>query len=476
MKQSFLSALENKYYYAVSRYFWHIIIVIGILGIGAGILVYFWTLVPPKERQVVKQPIPPKPGYPQLKEVSLQDIIQALPKKKVKTEKPASDKAEEDYEPYNYQEEQNVVGIDSVALANFNRVLGQTKMLIPEEKNTIFWEDRYQKTFKSERDKRMYKKTHNPNLYTLTLSRSGFKTRFIKFTDRQKLKSYYDKADLLDAYNHIIEHLDSINRITFLEKIGFNISVKKLGTKEIYKRMSTISLLLDKVPAKEQLKLFNILWRFIRNNPNDGIPLTKYLSNDIDRAPFKTRTKFINNVLKEYVTYYNNNLYGLKEATNHFYENIPKLEPDIVPLALKIYYKLYRKNNYERTRQIEKINHNYNKTIADIEREYQKELAQAKADYMRANHKKQSWRQWSYKGIFAGFVSLLLFSLVLLILSMIRNVNRLTEAMYEQNHSFQNQLNKVINTQIEKPTKNKQNDQNENISKTSENTQNIDEN
>ena len=474
MKQSFLSALENKYYYAVSRYFWHLVIALGILGIGAGILVYFWTLVPPKKREIIKQAYPPKPEYPQLKEVSLEDIIRALPKKKIKKTTPVSTQTEEEYTLNNYQEEQEVVSIDSAALATFNRSLGQTKRLIAVERNKKFWEDTYVKKFNSERDKKMYKKTHDPSLYKLVLNHSGFKTRFINFTDNQKIKSYYDKADLLDTYNLLLQHLDSLNRIKFIDRIGLKLPVRKLGSKEINKRLSAISLIIDKVPAKEQLQLFNILWQFIKNNPNDGIPLIKYLADIINQVPYEVRMDFIKNILNEYIAHYNNNLYGLRESTNHFMDKINNLERDRVPLALIIYYKIYRKNNRERTRQIEQIDHNYSQSIAAIDRDYQNAMAQAQADFIRANHKKQSWREWSYKGIFTGFVSLLFFSLVLLILSMIRNVNRLTEAMYEESHSFQNQLNQVLNSQQKTLTKNKFKNNTENIPKSSENSHIID--
>ncbi len=447
MKKSFLSALENKYYYAVSRYFWHLIIAIGILGIGAGILVYFWTLVPPSKREVVKQSPPPKPKYPELKEITLQQIIQALPKKKKKISPPVTNpQVEETYEPETYREEE-IVTIDSAALANFNRIIGQTKILIPVDKNKDFWNDQYKMVFNSERDKKMYRKTHNPNLMHTVLVSSGFKTKFINYTDREKLKSYYDKAELLSTYNRFIKNLDTINRKKFILNTGLKLPVKSLGTKEIDKRLNAIGLSVKNVPAEEQLKLFDILWRFIRNNPNDGIPLVKYLGENINKVPYTYRTDFIKNVLNEYVRYYNNNLYGLKEATNHFFDKIDWLEPDRVPLALKIYYKLYRNNNKERAREIERINRDYNQKLAEIDRQYQTELAQAQADYLRAKYKKQSWREWSYKGIFSGFISLLLFSIVLLVLSMIRNVNRLTEAMYEQNYNIQQQLNNVLDKQ-----------------------------
>ena len=473
MKQSFLSVLENKYYYAVSRYFWHLVIALGLLGIGAGILVYVWTLVPPSKREVIKQMTPAKPAYPDLKNVALKEIMAALPKKKSHNAQAEAlrkiNEMTDDVGSETYQEEQATALIDSAALATFNKALGQTKALIPVAYNPDFWSDRYETYFNSPRDKKMYHKTHDPNLRHSRLVSSGFKTRFINFTRRNKLTSYYDKATLLQIYNRTLEKFDIDQRKKFINQIGLLLPVKSLGSRQIEKRLTAIGLLLDQVAADQQIKFFGTLWDFIRNNPNDGIPLLQYLAKHIDKVPYLIRIDFIKKVLNEYTGHYNNNLYGLEEATNHFYSDIAKIPTSDVPEALKVYYKIYRKNNRKRTLKIAKIDHDYNRKLAGINRKYQIELAQAQADYNRAYYKKQSWRAWSYKGIFAGFFTLLLISLILLILSMIRNVNRLTEAMYEQNHNFQNQLNRVLTSQKEQPTKNTPNDKTENISKVDDN-------
>lgn len=458
MKQSFLSILENKYYYAVSRYFWHLVIAVGILGIGIGILVYVWTLVPPTKRTVVRQTPPPKPSYPSLREVTLQDILRALPVKKevIEVPTPPVHKRKEVYEPENYHEEQEVVTIDPAALAAFNRSLGQTKQLIPVETNKTFWQDSYIKKFNSKRDEKMYKKTHNPNLYKLVLKHAGFKNRFIAFTDRKHIKSYYEKARLLDSYNSFVEHIDSTNRKIFFNDIAFQLPVRNLGINEIDRRLNAISTPVSKVRSYKQLTLFNKLWKFIKYNPNDGVALINYISGFIEKIPENVRTEFIENVFHEYSANYNNNLSGLKETTNHFVDKISQLEPSRVPIALKTYYRLYRENNIEHVLEIEKINREYEKTLANIEDQYHADLSQAESEYNHAIYRKKDLKQYSYIGIAAGFVGLLLFSLVLLILSMIRNINRLTEAMYEQNHNFQNQLNQVLTSEDKKSVHHKQ--------------------
>jgi len=126
MKHSKLSRLENKYYYNVSRYFWHIIIALSLLAIAGGVLTYFWSLVPPSKPTVVKAPAPQKQAYPALKKVALQDILDKLPKQKKNKPAPPEPKPEEKETQEDtglFEEEQVVTQIDSAALKHFNTAI-----------------------------------------------------------------------------------------------------------------------------------------------------------------------------------------------------------------------------------------------------------------------------------------------------------------------------------------------------------------
>jgi len=445
MKHSKLSRLENKYYYNVSRFFWHIIIALSLLAIAGGVITYLWSLVPPSKSKVVKAPAPQKQAYPVLKKVALQEILDKLPKQKKNKPAPPKPKPEETQTQEDtglFEEEQVVTQIDSAALKHFNTAIGNTKSLIPEDEYQIFWNNKYDYYFSSERDRKMYRKSHNPALRKKNLISPGFKQRFITYTDSQNLKDYNQKADLLETYNHILAKIAKKNRKRFMQQIAMQLPVRNLGTHEIQSRLTAIGDVMDKIDADNQLKVYKKLWWFIKSNPNDGIPMINFLASNLEQIPQISRITFIDYLLREYNRHYNNRLSELKEAILSFMPLVKQINPDQMSPALKIYFDLYRKNNYERAKQVRQIDDTYNQELAKIEKDYKQALQRANLDYHLKRQKKDSLRLWSYKGVGLGFAGILLFSLIVLILSMIRNINRLTEAMYENNQMIEKHIKK----------------------------------
>lgn len=442
MKKFRLSDLENKYYYSISRYFWHIVIAIGILAIAGGIITYFWTFVPPSKEKVVKATPPAKPKYPDVETVNIQDVLMRLPQKPPKKTKKTNNVTQYTPEPETYTPPQQtqVVKIDSVALQNFNKELEKTKSFILLATNPKFWEDVYKYSFDTPRDKKMYKKNHNPKLRKQKLVKPGFRQRFIRFTDNNGLKKYSDKTNLLAAYNTLLKQFAVDNRISFINNIALKLSLKKIGINTINLRYNAMGSAINNVAPDKQFPLYNTLWRFIRSNPNDGIALTKYIGDHLSKIAYESKYKFVNNVLNEYNRHYNNDLAQLEEATNQFLSFIDRIPGVQQANALKIHYEIFTRNNLDRTRSINQINNDYNKLLARLDKEYINKKMQAESVFNHKKSEKRNLRMWSYKTIGAAFAVVLIISLFLLILSMIRNINRLTEAMYQNNKTFQEHI------------------------------------
>jgi len=451
MKSSKLSKLENKYYYNISRYFWHFIIALSLLAVATGVTTYFWSLVPPSKEKVVKAPTPAKPAYPSMKNVDLQDVLKRLPKapsKKTKTTntQPLTEEPG-DSEMVEFEDNQPVENqIDSAALRNFNIAIGDSKSLISIEKFPDFWNNKYQYYFASKRDEKMFRKTHNPALRKRSLIRSGFRKRFINFTHKNNLKDYNRKAELLNIYNRFLTQIDTVNRVKFMNSIALQMPVRNLGTNRIDRRLIAIGDVIQYLPADSQLKTFDKLWRFIRNNPNDGVPLLQYIARHIKDLPQEARLQFIDVLLREYNRNYNNRLLELTKTTDSFIPFITQINPFQLGKALQIYYQLYRQNNFEQSKKIREIDDNYQREVARINEEYRRKLQEADISYNNKLHKKRSWRQWSYKGVASGFAGILVFSLIVLILSMIRNINRLTETLYENNQLIEKHFDQSSET------------------------------
>ncbi len=452
-----LSKLENKYYYAINRYFWHLLIALSLLLIAIGAAVYLWSYVPPKKEQVVKGPKPEKPAYPSLQKVDAYDIIAALPKKKKKIEKPApetdkNEPAEElqpDYEPLQRTQENKTV--DSAAMRAFYESLAYTKELIPIAGNKSFWLNKYEYYFASPRDRKLYRKTKNPAFRKRRLKQKGFDVRFSEYADRQGFKDYDEKNRLLSSLNIMLEAHDSINRKTFANDFLTTFPARRYGLSVIDRRFKAIAQVLKHIPAKEQKAAYRELWNFINSNPNDGMDMVRYMGRIIDKIQKDQRLAFIKQMEREYYGYYNNNLNAFIESTDNFLEMLSQLPADNQAEALRIYYRYYRHNNLERARRIRQIDREYEQAVNKWENDYRNALRRADTRYNAELYKRKNYRSWSLKGIISAFAAILVLTLILLTVSMIRNINRLTEAIYENNRQMNLHMENLATAQTHHP-------------------------
>ena len=450
MKINF-SQLENKYYYAINRYFWHLLIALSILSIVIGILVYTWTYVPPSKRQVEKGPKPEKTEYPAAQKVDASDIIAALPRKARKTqptpkpETPTSDELDVDYEtspapPQTHQ-------VDSAAMREYFNTMAMTKELIPYTQNKSFWDNKYQYYFASERDRKLYRKTKNPAFRKRQLTRKGFDIRFAEYAERQGYKDYEKKKQLLSALNIMLVALDSTNRKKFAEKFITTFPAHRYDVATIHERFKAMAPVVSALPPDRQFSGYRMLWNFISRNPNDGLEMVKYEGKIIERIQKDQRADFLRRMEREYYAHYNNNLNAFVESTDNFIKMLPQLPSSNQAEALRIYYDYYRRNNNERSRRIREIDREYAQAVTQWENDYQQRLRQAQNEYMAKKRRKKHFREWSVESMAGAFASVLILTIILLIVSMIRNINRLTEAIYENNRQMNHHVEHFLSQQ-----------------------------
>lgn len=60
MKTNYFSKIENKYVFNVSLIVWHLFIMIATLSVLISLAIVLWSVFPPSERTVVKNPYPEK--------------------------------------------------------------------------------------------------------------------------------------------------------------------------------------------------------------------------------------------------------------------------------------------------------------------------------------------------------------------------------------------------------------------------------
>ncbi len=445
MKNNKLSKLENVYYYGIHRYFWHGLILVSGIILMASIAVILWTFTPTSKREVQKPPQPVKPDYPRISKVNTDEVIAIIRQKKKQEQKQSVKQVKKQSKQTDIKKPEELIfeapektekSIDSTALKNFYTQLGETKALIDPTLYPGFWNDKYKNTFRSERDRKMYRKTKDPSLVVKVLVNPGFKKRYENFTEKHGYDSYREKAGFLKILNGLLEAIDDTNRVDFVEKYFFKLRLRNYPPSVLQNKFNLIGNIIRHIPSEEQLETYTKLWNFWERNPNDGEGLIRYSGKILPRLDPGVRLRFIVNMQNEYIRHYNNNLSALIQATDGF---VPMLEQMLIPEwqaeALNIYYGIYRKNNIERNRKIKEIDKDYAEALQQWEENYQLMLNKAQADYMRKKMKKQSFRSVSLKSLGTAFVAIMLLIIILLHVSMVRNVNRLTEALYEHNRS-----------------------------------------
>jgi len=429
MEQNKFSRLENNYYYGISRVFWHIIIALGSLAIITGIAVLIWSQIPASQNKVVKANPPTKKSYPKPVGVSLNELMNTLPKGAELTK--VKNDITKIVEVRNITTEiVEEISRDTIGLSRFNTQIGVLKIIIPVSENISLWKGQGKYVYKNGvKGEKMFKKTRNESLREWVFTSKGIEQRFIDNTDRKKLKSYFDKAALLSSYNNLLKNTNVKNRVPLLKDNLIYFYSNKKGLSKSINIIETISNTIKLINSKEQLNAFWTLKQFINNNPKDGIDLQEFQQGILNKFELSQRLNVIKTINKEYIRYYNNKLASIIENTGQFIPMLSSFKGDQQPVALKNFYHLYRNKNGNRNQQIQQIENEFESEKQKNIVQYQKSLAQAKANLILRQQKKSSMKSLSYKSMAYGLGVVLFISLILLVLSMIRNVNRLAEAM-----------------------------------------------
>jgi len=436
MNQNKFSKLENNYYYGISRVFWHIIIGLGSLAIIGGIAILVWSQIPPSKDKVVKENTPTKKSYPKPTGVSLSELMSTLPKGEELTKvKNAITKVSNQTNIPTGNNDIPELKIDTIGLSKLNKQIDVLKTLVPYSENKTLWEGQGHYVFKGEtrdkrmRNERMFKRTRSEGLRSWVFSSKSIDIEFIEITDKQSLKSYTDKTILLTSYNNLLKNINKEKRASLLKNNLLDFYKNKKGLSKSVAVIESISKIIKLIDSEEQITAFKVLENFSRHNPNDGLGLQKFQESILQNFEINQRLNIINTINNEYTKNYDFQLGAIIDNTKQFIPMLPSLKGDQQPVALKNFYKLFKSKNRNRDQQIQQIDNEFNALLIDNENQYLHDLAEAEANFVLKEGKKKTMKALSYESMAYGLGVVLLISLILLVLSMIRNVNRLAEAM-----------------------------------------------
>ncbi len=430
MRNKYFSNLENKYYYGISRTFWHIFAVFAVIGFIVGIGIIGWSYLPSSKKEVFKAPIPEKQAYPTQVRVEINEILNALPKDKVKIEEiknksfANAPKIEPQISEYK---------IDTTGLSIFEKQIANLKNLLPYKVFQKLWNGKGYYTYP--RGEALYKIKKLESYRKYVSTSPGLLKKIENRTNNNEFTSYIEKAELVQMYNRILQLIDKKNRIDIIHPLTY------FKNKDFNKTINSFSVLyniLQLYNKDEVVKGFERHSRFLRRNPSDGIGLLTFELEALKNFTRNERYSASNIIEYEYVNYYNNNLGGIKENTLNFIPFLKKIDIDKQSIALNYYYKIYKSKNIDRRQQIQRIDNEFNQQIEQINADFNASKINAEVEFQNKQQKTLTWRSDSLKIIAAALGTILLITLILLLLSMIRNVNKLAQAMLESNKNKSN--------------------------------------
>lgn len=424
MKKRYFSNLENKYYYGISRTFWHILIGIAVIGGIIAILVIGYSYFPTAKKEVFKASAPTKTPYPKQSGVALSEILEALPKEKQQPQQEVATSETNDAPPTPPPPRQPANN-DQVGRKEFDAAIAELKNELPPNKFKSLWEGQGKWVIT---DRVRYDMTQSDQYRKWVPTVEGFETLIIENTDYLGFKSYQEKSDFVRGVQDLIKPITGDQKVLIAKK-ALNFKNRTLeNTRTSFQAMANV---LKLYPDNQVAVGYELAKDFLKRNPNDGLSMLGFQEAFLTNIDQEQRIATVKILQDEYSNYYNNNLDGFKENTQQFSQYISDVPLDQQSLALINYYSIYRNKNTDRLNQIQEIENNYNQELAEIEAQYKISLANAESEFLLKNSEKEQWRIMSLKSAAIAFGSILLITVILLLLSMIRNVNRLAETLIE---------------------------------------------
>jgi len=421
MKKKIFSKLENKYYYGISRTFWHVLIGMASLGAVIAILIIGYSYLPSTKDKVTKQAVPEKEAYPPQSEVTSSEIKLMLPhdviikEEEVIIESPTKN-------PVDYSV------IDTTGLHTYEKAISDLKNVLPAKNFPGLWEGEGEYQYLN---KRKWDMTRQERFRKYVVITEGFATQIKNATDISGFKKYSDKTKIIEKIRHLLVQTPMPIRGDLSKSV---IKFKNRDLRKTLSSLDSLAKLVPLYPEKELLKGYKSARRFLINNPNDGLRMVGFQAKALKKYDMTQRWQ-ANRVMQiEYSNYYNNNLTGFMENTNDYAVHIRSLNLNQLALGLEKYYAIYRSKNANRLSKIRDIENAHNQVLAEIDNKYKQDLLQAEMEYAAKTAKKINLRGFSLKGMVIALGSILFITVILLLLSMVRNVNRLAEAMLRNNH------------------------------------------
>ena len=419
MKTNYFTKIENKYVFNFSLIVWHLFIALSTIAIVLSLLVFVWSIIPPSERKVEKQPYPEKQQYPApvavlLNEISFEDAghIEAPPVQ----ETSQSEVVKSEQKSFE----------DTQGKEDYDASINALKKLIPPSKyswsGSGYWTypygERYWTVYKQEK-------------YRQWIATETSVEEKLEYAYKvSNASTYINKQKLLDGFITVVKSLPEEKRLPALKYLMSNVSNNISQNISVCQSLSKV---VSKMASENNIWYMNQVLAFGKKNPNDGSPFIDYVSTIIDKFDVQQRTKTIDFLINSYYNFFNQNFSKQKEATDLFIPMLAEIKGEYHPKALMQYYGLYINKNRDRENVIAKIENEYNQKIESIDNQFVQDQTIASVEFEGKKIIKTGLRSKSLAGIGGGILLIVLIGTLLVFLSIQRSVRKIEEKISSKN-------------------------------------------
>lgn len=421
-----LNHLENNIYYRIVQVLGHLIIGFAVLALAISIFAFLWSITPTFKPNVKKGPAPTKEKYPEPELPKVEEVMERA-KANEEVYKLINFNERLRYLPESYYE--NAASNDTTTLklniadtslqAGFDRL----KLLIPVDSNKHFWEGTVVKTFVGgERGRKLYMKTKNPKYIKYESLGDDFVSRFNKFTEKYQF-SPVEKRQLLKVLEEVLSILPPERRVAFINNKFFSVPVNRIGKENLLKFFHWAYRVAGQLEPDRAEENFDSMYMFQARNPSDGPEILRYYKRWDDSLPVDQRKYFLATMINRYEDNYDNRWQDLKSQTEAYTAMLKDMPGDMKGIGLAAFYDLYDEGLEQLQEEIRWIDQQYADALQAWEDDYQRRKQRAWDKYHKTKNSKENTRYWATKTAGGSFLSIIIVSILLLIISTIRNLN-----------------------------------------------------
>lgn len=384
--RNYLEKLEEKFVFRTSHMFFHILVGAAMLVIIGGILLFLWGMTPSFKPGVSKS------DYPPVVEVTTQELAAAvLPKAELEKGAVASD-AGNTANPAPAQTADQIAADPSQKA--YETLIDSLQVLLPPEKFSWVDQGHWQRSY--------YQNRWVVDVY-------GIQSRLNAAFNSANARSFDDKATVLRSYLPLLSGFEETERLAVLKSL---ITYSKDDPAATRDNMALLQQAIVAFPA-DPAEVLNALADFGQKNPRDGRAFIRYASEIIPRFDPAHATEVLGTLIRTYYNFFDD-IERQKRATETFFPLLSTFEGKYQAKALEQYYGMYLQKNREREQQ-----------VAQIDQRYQHDLQQADATVAQKRAQKAVNRYYGLLAIGGSLVFISIIALVLVLLSIQRNVRAL---------------------------------------------------